>query len=341
MTNAVRYVFEGTPEIGTTMQVAPGVHWLRMPLPFKLDHINLWLLEDGDGWTAVDTGIVRDGVKEAWESLFARYFVDRPLKRVIVTHFHPDHMGLAGWLCERFGVDLWVTSCEWAFARIGVIDTGEALIEGARRLYRAAGFDDALLATVATARGIYPTSVSPVPVSYRRLGDGDVLSIGDRSWRVMVGAGHSPEHACLYCGEIGVLISGDHILPRISPNVSVWPREPEADPLRFYLDSLPVFKRLPADTLVLPSHDWPFGGLHERLDDLIAHHHARLDDTVAACAAPSTGVEVLHRLFDRDLDRHQLFFAIGETLAHLHFLMGEGKIERTRRPDGVNEFSRS
>ena len=341
MADTVRYVFEGTPETGTTNPVAPGVHWFRMPLPFKLDHINLWLLEDGDGWTAVDTGIARDDVKEAWERLFARHFAERPLKRVIVTHFHPDHMGLAGWLCERFGVDLWATSCEWAFARIGGIDTGEALIEGARRLYRASGFDDALLGTVAAARRTYPTSVSPVPVSYRRIGDGDDISIGGRSWRVMVGAGHSPEHACLYCGETGVLISGDHILPRISPNVSVWPREPEADPLRFYLDSLPVYRRLPADTLVLPSHDWPFTGLHGRLDDLMAHHRARLDDTLAACATPSTGVEVLRRLFERDLDRHQLFFAIGETLAHLHFLMGEGKIKRTRRSDGVNGFSQS
>jgi len=210
----------------------------------------------------------------------------------------------------------------------------------ANRLYRAAGFDEAGLSAVTASRSVYPKSVVPIPPTYRRIGDGDVLEIGGHGWRVMVGTGHSPEHACLYCADLGVFISGDHILPRISPNVSVWPREPEADPLRLYLNSLPAFRRLPADTLVLPSHDWPFRGLSGRLDDLARHHEERLEATLAACARPSTGVEVLNHLFDRELDRHQLFFAIGESLAHLHYLMGEGQIERTQRPDGVNVFSR-
>ena len=340
MSETIHYVFDGVPATGTAMEVAPGVLWLRMPLPFKLDHINLWLLEDGDGWTAVDAGIARDDVREAWEHILAGPCGGRPLRRVVVTHFHPDHMGLAGWLTDRFGIDLWVSTSEWAFANLGKLEPAEQRLAVANRLYRAAGFDEAGLSAVTASRSVYPKSVVPIPPTYRRIGDGDVLEIGGHGWRVTVGTGHSPEHACLYCADLGVFISGDHILPRISPNVSVWPREPEADPLRLYLNSLPAFRRLPADTLVLPSHDWPFRGLPGRLDDLARHHEERLEATLAACARSSTGVEVLNHLFDRELDRHQLFFAIGESLAHLHYLMGEGQIERTQRPDGVNVFSR-
>lgn len=341
MSDGVRYVFDGEPETGHIREVAPGVHWLRMPLPFKLDHINLWLLEDGDGWTVIDTGIARDEVKAAWEEIIARHFGRRPLKRVIVTHFHPDHMGLVGWLTGRFGVGLWASSGEWAFARMLSLDSDEAFKDTFHHFYHAAGFDDGLLEAVSERGNPYAARVSPIPVSYRRLRDGEAVDIGGRSWRVIVGAGHSPEHVCLFSDQLGVLISGDQILPRISPNVSVWPQEPEADPLALFLDSLDLFRPLPAGTLVLPSHDWPFVGLHRRLDELAHHHDGRLDETLAACAEPRTGVDVLERLFDRDLDRHQLFFAIGESLAHLHFLEGRGRIERSRRPDGVDLFTRA
>ncbi len=338
MAEQIRYVLEGKPEPGETREVAPGVHWLRMPLPFQLDHINLWLLEDGDGWTIVDTGINRDEVKAAWEIIFARHFADRPVNRVIVTHFHPDHVGLAGWLTERFGVELWMPLGEWAFGRMLKLDDGAAGLEDFRRFYRAAGFDDVLLEKVDERKRAYPRRISPIPGAFRRIAEGDVIPIGGRGWRVMVGTGHSPEHGCLYCPEIGVLISGDQVLPRISPNISVWPQEPEANPLRLYLDSLPKFQRLPADTVVLPSHDQPFTGLHPRLEQLAHHHDARLADTAAACARPCTGIDILKHLFKRELDSHQLFFAIGESLAHLHFLMGEGYIGRTRTADGVDLF---
>ena len=341
MPQSLRYVTERLPESGETITVAPGVLWLRMPLPFRLNHINLWLLEDGDGWTIVDTGIALDNVKEAWEKIFATHFTKRSVKRVIVTHFHPDHMGLAGWLTERFGVELWATLGEWACGRMISLDTGEGILKILRRFYHEAGFGADRMALVEKRRARYAQQVSPIPARHRRIDDGETIEIGGRDWRIIVGSGHSPEHACLYCADLGVLISGDQILPRISPNVSVWPQEPEANPLRRYLDSLELFRGLPAKVLVLPSHDTPFTGLETRLDQLAHHHDDRLDDTLVACTEPSTAVDVLGRLFKRQLDDHELFFAIGESLAHLHFLMAGGGIERRRRDDGVHLFRRA
>jgi len=337
----VTYAFEGHPAAGETREVAPGVFWLRMPLPFKLDHINLWLLADDDGWTIVDTGIAREEVRDAWERVFADRFADRPLKRVIVTHFHPDHMGLAGWLVERFGVPLWTPLGEWAFGRMLSLDTGELSLAEFHSFYQSAGFDAALLGLVQKRRNAYPQRVSPIPAAFRRIQDGEAIVINGRVWRVIVGTGHSPEHASLFCEDLRVMIAGDQVLPRISPNISVWPQEPEADPLRLYLASLPRFRSLPADTLVLPSHDGPFTGLHGRLDDLAHHHDDRLAATLDACTEPRTGLDVLKRLFKRELDAHQLFFAIGESLAHLHYLMGRGEVGRQRREDGAYVFARS
>ncbi|MBL6958709.1 MAG: MBL fold metallo-hydrolase [Rhodospirillales bacterium] len=335
MSGDLTFVFEGEPAPGEIREAAPGVFWLRMPLPFKLDHINLWLLEDGDGWTIIDTGINRDEVKAAWEQVFADHFTDRPLKRVIVTHFHPDHIGLAGWLTERFDVELWTSAAEWTFARMLSIDTGEDLMDCFRRFYRLAGFDDDLMALVEKRANPYPTRVSPIPTAFRRISDGDEIDINGRTWRIMVGTGHAPEHCCLYCEDLNVLISGDQILPIITPNISIWPQEPDADPLKLYLGSLPRFKPLPDDVLVLPSHKWPFTGLHGRLDVLAHHHDERLEETFAACAEPLTGVEVLKHLFKRELDDHQVFFAIGESLAHLHYLMGQGRIEKIQGKDST------
>ena len=250
-------------------------------------------------------------------------------------------MGLAGWLTERWGVDMWASFGEWAFARLLTLDSSDSFHAGVRRFYHAAGFDDALLARLDGRQHPYRRHVAPIPAHFRRLRHDDVVTIGGRAWRILVGSGHSPEHASLYCEDLNVLIAGDQVLPRISPNISVWPQEPDADPLRLYLDSLSTFRPLPADTLVLPSHDRPFTGLHLRLDELAHHHAARLDETLAACARPSTGMGVARHLFDRSLDDHQVIFALGEGLAHLHWLMGHGRIERRSRADGVHLYSRA
>ena len=332
------YPFDGQPNAGETIEVVPSVHWLRMPLPFKLDHINLWLLDDDDGWTIVDTGIATDEVKENWKRIDNRYFQNKPAKRVIVTHFHPDHVGLAGWLSERFGVPMWMPLTEWALGRMLSLDTAETIGDNYHKFYRAAGFDDSMTEMIKARVGRYSELISPIPSTFTRVADDDEINIGGRRWRVIVGTGHAPEHACLYCQELGVLISGDQILPRISPNISVLSHEPDADPLRQFLSSLEKFRPLPHDTLVLPSHDWPFHGLQGRVDDLVQHHLERLEETFACCHQPATGVDVLRRLFDRELDNHQVFFAIGESLAHLHYLVGEDRVTRYTDEDHVHRF---
>jgi len=339
------YAYDAAPKPGGTVEVAPGVHWLRTALPFKLDHINLWLLqdndEDGDGWTIVDTGINRDEVRDAWKSVFADHFTDaKPLKRVIVTHFHPDHFGLAGWLTRRFRVPLWMPREEWTQARMLTLETSESSRGAFSRFYHAAGFDEEMMDAAKARAGRYARSVSRAPASFVRIADADEIVIGGRVWRTIVGTGHSPEHACLYSEELDVLISGDQVLPKISPNISVWPQEPEADPLALFLSSLDKLRGLGPDTLVLPSHNLPFRGLDGRIDDLQSHHAERLEATLGFCSEPVTGVQVLRQLFLRELDTHQLFFALGETLAHLHYLMGRGKVRRRRDADGVHLFQR-
>jgi len=342
MTYTPNYVFEGEPALGETIEVAPGIHWLRMPLPFKLDHINLWLLEDGDGWTIVDTGIGQDDVKAAWETLFSGVMQNRPVNRVVVTHFHPDHAGLAGWLTERFDAPLVMPLTEWTFARMLYLDLPEQTLPVFKQFYHRAGFSSAMMETVSRRLGHYPRIVSQIPTSMQRIVDGDGIEIGGKTWKMIVGRGHSPEHACLYCPEMDVLISGDQVLPKISPNVSVWPQEPEARPLGLFLETLTrMGEVVTGDPLVLPSHNWPFKGLHARLEDLLAHHADRLEDTLFSLPEPSTGVEVLNRMFTRELDEHQTFFAIGETLAHLYHLMEQGKVVRNRNEHGVDIFSRA
>ncbi|MDX9862411.1 MAG: MBL fold metallo-hydrolase [Rhodospirillales bacterium] len=337
----IRYPFDGVPSNGEVRETAPGVFWVRMPLPFRLDHINLWLIEEGDGWTVVDTGIACEQTKAAWERIVATHCAGKPLRRMIVTHFHPDHVGLAGWMAERFDAALWMPLAEWAFAHVQGLGASTAADDGYRRFYHAAGFGPDLMALVESRSGNYATRITPIPFAVRRIEDGEVLEIGGRDWQVIVGGGHSCEHASLYCAELGVLISGDQVLPQISPNISVWPSEPDADPLRHFLASLDTFRRLPVDTLVLPGHRRPFTGLHGRLDALARHHGERLAHTWEACAEPLTGLEVLGVLFEQSLDDHQVFFAIGEALAHLHNLVGAGRLVRTCRLDGVHLFQQA
>lgn len=329
------------PPPGQLTTLAPGVHWLRMPLPFALDHINLWVLDEDDGCTLVDCGLATAETRAAWEVVFANPTFKGPVRRVVVTHFHPDHVGLAGWLSARWGVPVAMTHTEWLTGRMLSLDTSDAFVEHQLAHYRAAGCAPEYLDAVRTRGNTYSGRVSPIPASFHRLCEGESLRIGGRHWRIMVGRGHAPEHATLYCPELGVLISGDQILPRISPNVGVWPNEPEAEPLGDFLASLGTFKALPDNTLVLPSHDRPFHGLHARLDTLRRHHDVRLDDLLATIDAPKTVMEAAPALFRRPLDQHQTGFAIAETLAHLHHLRARTLVERTREPGAPYRFQRT
>ncbi len=329
------------PRPGETLAIAPGVHWLRMPLPFALDHINLWLLEDSAGWTIVDTGYAMAQTKELWEQIFAERLGGLPVTRVIVTHYHPDHIGLADWLARHWQVSLWVTEKEWLFARV-MSHGAEDFAPVRRRFARRAGLDDAEAELFSERENSYRRGVPSVPASFQRISDGTAIEIGGRKWRVIVGEGHAPELACLYCAQTGVLIAGDQVLPRISPNISVQAHEPDGDPLARYLASLVKLRDVvPPETLVLPSHNLPFFGLHSRIESLAAHHRARCDEVIAACGIPKTALEIVKVLFRRALDRHQMGFALGEALAHLNFLMYEGALDRVRGGDGVDRFIRT
>ncbi|QGZ40271.1 glyoxylase-like metal-dependent hydrolase (beta-lactamase superfamily II) [Pseudoduganella flava] len=336
----LHYPFGDTvPLPGDVVDVTPGLRWLRLPLPFALDHINLWLLDDGEGYTVVDCGAGTDESRAAWEQVMAQHFHGKPLCRVLVTHCHPDHVGLADWLCRRWQAPLAMTAGEFGFARM----MAAALpgVDGTAALphfQRHGLVDPDMLDKMASRKNYYPTLVPSVPQAYHRLQDGQLVAIGGHDWRVIAGFGHSPEHAALYCAARNVLISGDMVLPRISTNVSVFAVEPEGNPLQQYLDSLERYADLPDDVLVLPAHGKPFRGLHIRIGQLREHHAARLDEVVAACAEPRSAADIVPLMFRRPLDAHMLSFALGEALAHLHKLWRDGIVRRETGNDGIIRF---
>jgi len=334
------------PATGDVIELAPGVRWLRMPLPFALDHINLWLLrdrgEDGrEGWAIVDCGVANDATRAAWEQVFAHHLDGLPVLRVIVTHMHPDHIGNAHWLTERWGCRLWISATDWNAARIASQSTTGFGGDDAAAFFGEHGLvDPDAIAKVRGRSGYYASMVPAVPRQYRRLLDGQTLRIGANDWRCYVGYGHAPEHISLYCAALGMLISGDMVLPRISTNISVVDLEPEADPLPLFLASIARLRELPEDTLVLPSHGKPFRGLHERVRQLQQHHDRHFVEVIAACReAPCSATDLLPVLFRRKLDLHQTTFAMGEAVAHLHALAGAGKLRGHLGADGIRRFS--
>lgn len=324
-----------TPAFGEPVPVADGIFWLRVRLPFALDHVNLWLCRDHDGWTVVDTGYGDAPTRAVWESLLGRLLADRPVRRVLVTHFHPDHVGQAGWLCAETGAELWMSRTEWLTARMLALDTSEAASSQAERCWRQAGMAEEAVQKQRSRGNAYRRGVSEPPPAYVRIGAGDRVALAGSVWEVLIGEGHAPEQVTLYSEERGLLIAADQILPRISPVIGVWPSQPDADPLAGFLGSLEQYRHLPEDTKVLPSHGLPFFGLHRRLEELVAHHEERLERTLAACALPTTAAAVLAALFPRPLDAHQTGFALAETLAHLNYLVGQGVLRRWPGPGGA------
>ena len=333
------YPFEGPPARGQTTEVAPGVHWIRMPLPYALNHINLWALDDGAGWALVDTGVRNEETALVWRELFANAPDQRSLSRIIVTHMHPDHVGMAGWLTRKFGVRLWMTPLEYLSCRAMVADTGREAPPDAIDFYRRAGWGPAAIEAYRARFGNFGKHIHPLPDSFRRLDDGEELVIGANTWRVVIGNGHSPAHACLYCPALKVLISGDQVLPRISSNVSVYPTEPDADPMSGWLASLAKLRReVPDDVLVLPAHNEPFRGLHLRLDALERGQLRALDRLREALREPKRAVDVFGVLFKRaiaDSDVGLLGMATGESLASLNHLVARGEAVRALGDDGV------
>jgi glyoxylase-like metal-dependent hydrolase (beta-lactamase superfamily II) len=335
---ALTYPFAEGPEPGSgaAVRIAEGVFWLRMPLGGSLRFINVWLLEDGDGWTVVDTGMRTEATAQAWRRAFADLLGERPVVRVIATHMHPDHVGMAGWICRKWGASLWMSRLEYLTCRLMAADTGREAPQDGVRFYRAAGWDEAAIETYRARFGGFGKGVYPLPDSYRRIGEGEEILIGGRVWRVVVGSGHSPEHACLHQAELGLLISGDQVLPKISSNVSVFPTEPDADPLSDWLASLASVKaKVGEETLVLPAHNDPFYGLHARLDRLIEGHERGLERLWRALARPRRAVDVFGALFARPIGPDVLGMATGESLAHLNCLRRRGKASFALDAEGV------
>jgi glyoxylase-like metal-dependent hydrolase (beta-lactamase superfamily II) len=327
------------PQPGLSIEIAEGVRWLRMPLPFALDHVNLWLLSDRTGWTQIDCGYGDEATRRLWEEHFATTLGGRPMRRVLATHCHPDHVGNGAWLTSRFDCSLTMPQSEYLTAHV-LREEHSGYGTGATcALFHAHGLEQEHIAVLAARGNRYRIGVPELPSSYERLLADDELTIGPSHWRVIPGYGHSPEHASLYSPDLGVLISGDMLLPKITTNVSVWPIEPDGDPLERFLASLQRFAALPPDTLVLPSHGLPFVGIQERLAQLRAHHAARLAEIEAAAVNPVTATSILPLLFRRALDVQQLFFAMGEAIAHLNHLWHRRRLRRYQ-DEGVWRFVR-
>ena len=327
------------PGTGEIIELADGIGWARLPVPGSLKHINAWVLEDGDGVALVDTGLDIAPSRDAWEALLAGPLAGRSVTRVIVTHFHPDHIGLAGWLTARFGVTLWMTREEWLFARMLTNEVRDAPPPEAVDYWRGAGWsEDRIEAEAAKGWGRFASVVSPVPVSFVRLQDGERLRIGAREWRVVIGSGHCPEHLCLVDEAGGVMIAGDQVLPRITSNVSLSLSEPLGNPLGDWLSSIEILRTLSPDLFVLPSHGEPFTGLHARLDALRDGHLRSLEALHAHLAEPKRAVDCFSILFGRKIDDSILGLATGEALAHLRWLEVQGRALRETR-EGVHWFN--
>ena len=337
--SSLEYPFPDPPAPGAAAEVAPGVRWLRMKLPFALDHINVWALEDDTGWTIVDTGLGNDATRTLWDTAFASGS-SKPVGRVIVTHYHPDHAGNAGWLCARFGAELWMSRAEYLTVHAARHGAAGYSTEAQIALFRSNGLSEATSGELLTRGDLYRKLVPDFPFAHKRIFEGEDIAIGGRKWRILFGYGHSPEHVSLYCEATHVLIAGDMLLPRISTNVAVRPVDPGSNPLRLFLESIARYKDLPPDVLVLPSHGLPFRGAHDRVAQLQTHHAERLAELEAACrAAPRSAADVLEVLFRRKLDNNQIFFAMGEAIAHLHCLQYDGRLVRAVDKDGVARFS--
>lgn len=329
ISNGLAFPFPSPPEPGRTIEVAPGLLWTRIPLPFRLDHVNVYLIDDGDGWAVLDTGIDNDNTRAIWEELAAGALAGRKLTRLIVTHFHPDHIGLAGWLGERFGLPLATSQTSYLSCANISLSPGALDAKPYRDFYLHHGLDAETTDTVATNGHAYLKMVSGLPPTFARIVAGDIMAVGHRRFRVLTGDGHAPEQVMLYSEPEKLLLAADQVLAGITPNVSVWAVDPEGDPLGLYMRSLQsLASELPADTLVLPGHQLPFYGLHRRVGELIGHHEDRCRAIEAACRLkPHSAAELVPLLFPRKLDPHQLSFAFSEVLAHVNHMLREGRLE--------------
>ncbi|PTR37658.1 Glyoxylase, beta-lactamase superfamily II [Mameliella alba] len=334
---AIRYPWETPPAPGEAIELAEGVLWMRLPLPMKLDHVNVYALDDGDGWTVVDTGFASRTSRELWQGLMAGPLGGRPVRRVVVTHHHPDHMGLAGWFQTAHGAELVTTRTAWLFARMLQLDAQDRPTRETLDYWRSAGMEPRILEQRMAERPFnFADVVAPMPLGFTRIKQGDVLRIGGRDWDVHVGNGHAPEHATLWSRDDHLALAGDQILPSISSNLGVYATEPEADPVADWLESCERLATLARpDHLVMGGHKLPFTGLELRMAQLIENHHGALERLHGHLATPQTAGDCFPPLFKRRIGDAEYGLALVEAMAHCLHLWHEGRADRTRRDDGA------
>ncbi|WP_282062837.1 MBL fold metallo-hydrolase [Roseobacter litoralis] len=338
----LRYPWENPPEEGTATQVAPGVLWMRLPLPMKLDHVNIYALDEGDSWTVVDTGFASRRTKAIWRTLMDGPLQGKPITRVIVTHHHPDHVGLAGWLQSEFGAELLTTRTAWLFSRMLTLDEQAVPSDESIAFYQSAGMDPEVLARRRVERPFnFADVVAPMPLGFTRLKQGDVIEFGGRQWDIHTGNGHAPEHATFWSRDDNLVIAGDQILPSISPNIGVYATEPMADPIGDWLESCERFAGIARpDHLVLGGHKLPFTGLPMRLSQLIDNHHGALSRLLAFIDTPKAAGECFAPLFKRSIGDGEYGLALVEAVAHVSHLYQSGLATRTLRGDGAWVYQR-
>lgn len=333
----IRHPWDAPPAEGTATEIAEGLLWLRLPLPMVLDHVNIYALDEGESWTIVDTGIHSRRAVALWETILAGPLKGKPVSRVILTHHHPDHIGMAGWLMERFGAALWASRTSWLMARMLILDVEEQPTLQALAFWRSGGMDPAVFSERAQQRPYnFADTCAPIPVGYTRITDGAVIRAAGRDWDVHFGGGHAPDHLTLWSRDDALVIAGDQILPGISPNIGVYPTEPDADPLSDWLaacDRLAVHAR--EDHLVLPGHKLPFTGLPLRMRQLHENHETALDRLREFLKEPRTAADCFPLLFRRRVDARTYGLALVESIAHLNHLMHAGEVTRHRRADGA------
>ncbi len=336
MTAGIRYPFETPPEPGEAITLAPGVLWMRMPLPMVLDHVNVYALDDGDSWTIVDTGFASNKSRAIWEELQFGPLQGKPIGRVIVTHHHPDHVGLAGWFVGQ-GAELLIPRTGWLTARMLTLDEQPVYPPETLEFYRRNGMSPSELKHRATERPFnFADCVVPLPLGYTRLEHGQSITIGGRVWDIRMGDGHAPEHATFWSRDDNLVIGGDQLLPSISANLGVYPTEPEADPVTEWLTSCESFQPFAQDDqLILSGHKLPFTGLPLRLEQMIENHHGALRRLTEHLSEPRSAGDCFAPLFKRKIGRGEYGLAFVETIAHLNHLHQAGRATRTSDDDGA------
>lgn len=340
VSQTLTFPFATPPDAGQVIKVAPGIFWARVPLPFRLNHVNVYLIDDGDGWAIIDTGLDYQDARDVWNILLSGAMGGRRVTRIIVTHLHPDHIGLAGWLCARFDAPMLTTQTSY----LGCLNVSlrPGTLDGApyRDFYLRNGFSVQTMETISTEGHEYLWKVAPLPPTFSRVVAGDVLEIGGRSFSVITGEGHAAEQIMLYCESEKLLFAADQVLAKITPNVSVWPVDPDGDPLGLYLKSLQGLKAdVPDDVLVVPGHQLPFYGLHTRCDELASHHEMRCSAILKACqSVPLSAAELVPVVFQIELDAHQMGFAFSEVMAHVNFMLRAGELNQVVTQDGIQRL---